>query len=109
MTPHPAAESIWSAILPEIRATRRRRRIRRAALGAASAVLLGWALFPRAMPPAPGVTTVPTPPAVECLAVYRITASGSIRLEMVEPGDLGATELPFGLTPVVLADNPGEW
>lgn len=109
MTPHPAAETIWNAVLPEIRATRRRRRIRHATLGVASAVLLGWALFPRAMPPAPQVTAVPAPPAVEHLAVYRVTSNGSIRLEMVEPGDLGSTELPFGLTPVVLADNPGEW
>lgn len=109
MTPHPTAEAVWNAILPEVRTTRRRRRIRRAALGAASACLLGWALFPRAVPPAPEVTAVPTPPAVEHLAVYRVTATGAIRLELVEPGELGSTERPFGLTPVVLTENPGEW
>lgn len=106
-----AADPIWTAILPEIRATRRRRRVRRLALGGAAVILLSWALLPQPSPDTPPATVHRATPAIGHghLAVYRMTDDGTVRLDMVAPDELGATELEFGLTPVVIADNPGEW
>ena len=103
------AEQIWTAILPEIRATRRRRRTRRLALGGAAAILASWALLPSQGPVAPPAMVNRTEPAIAHLAVYRVADNGTIRLEMVSPDELGATELPFGLTPVVITDHQAEW
>lgn len=107
--PETTAEAVWHAILPEIRATRRRRRARRLALGGAAVILLVWALVPRPGPAASPATVVRTAPAIGHFAVYRVADNGTVRLEMVAPDELGATELPFGLTPVVITDPQGEW
>jgi len=54
------------------------------------------------------VVAAPTPAAAR-VAVYRVGENGSIRLEEVAPQDLGATELTFGLAPVVLNTWPQDW
>ena len=105
------AEQVWAAILPEIRAVRRRRQVRRIAAAAGGVLLLGAWLAMRSgpLPEAPPVVVSVPIPAAARVAVYRVAENGSVRLEEVALQDLGTTELTFGLAPVVLDNWPQDW
>lgn len=105
--PDPQAEAVWQQTLPQIRATRRNRRIRR--IVGAGAACCGLALW--LMPQSPDtreipiVRIAPEPQQIATMAVMRVDENGTIRLEEIASNELGAIEFAFGQTPLL----PASW
>jgi len=97
------AESVWQHTLSQVRMTKRRRV---AVAVISGCVLLGLWLTSRPRPhaAAPGMAAIHPDPPVATLAVMRVSANGSVRLEELSARDLGSIELSFGLEPVVTSD-----
>ena len=105
--PDPQAEAVWQRTLPQIRSTRRKRKIRRiVGAGAACCGLALW-LMPQS-PDTRGIPMVhiePDLPKFETMAVMRVDENGTIRLEEIASNELGSIEFAFGQTPLL----PSEW
>jgi len=105
---HSAAVA-WERILPQIRATRRKRRHRKIAVTTTICAMLGiWIgghfLIPSDNPVAPKIeaATSETPPPTT-LAVMRVFHDGTVRLEEIACHELGHIELTLSLTPVIVS------
>jgi hypothetical protein len=99
--PDPQAEAVWERTLPQIRATRRKRKIRRIAGAACCAIALWFTLQSPEAPDPPTALSAPTLPKIETMAVMRMDENGTIRLEEIATNELGSIELAFGETPLL--------
>lgn len=105
--PDPQADAVWQRTLPQIRATRRKRKIRRIAGGAAAccAFAIWFTLQSPEAPEKPTARIEPATPKIETMAVMRVDENGTIRLEEIASNELGSFELAFGQTPLL----PSGW
>jgi anti-sigma-K factor RskA len=105
---HSSADA-WERILPQIRATRRKRRHRKIAAATAICAILGiWTGMRFTVssdnPVAPPIVTeVGEPSAPVTLAVMRVYQDGTVRLEEIACHELGPIELTLSLTPVIVS------
>jgi len=105
--PDPQAEAVWERTLPQIRSTRRKRKICQIAGGVAACCGLTIWLTPQ-NPESPRLPTAhiePAPRKIETMAVMRVDENGTIRLEEIASNELGTIEFAFGQTPLL----PSEW
>ena len=79
-SPNPQAEAVWERTLPQIRSTRRKRKIRRIAGGVAACCGLVIWLTPQSpvAPRNPSVHFEPTPREIATIAVMRVDENGTI-------------------------------
>jgi hypothetical protein len=105
--PDPQADAVWQSTLPQIRATRRKRRNRRIAGGAAAcfAFAIWFTLQSSEVPANPVAQIEPAPPKIETMAVMRVDENGTIHLEEIAANELGSFEFAFGQTPLL----PSGW
>lgn len=101
--PDPQSEAVWNRTLPQIRSTRRKRKLHRiagAGAGAAcSAFALWFTLQSPKTPDPPTALSEPTLPKIATMAVMRMDENGAIRLQEIATNELGSIELTFGETP----------
>ena len=105
--PDPQAEAVWQRTLTQIRSTRRKRKVRRIAGGAAAFCGLALWLMPQS-PENQGIPLIhiaPEPQQIATMAVMRVDENGTIRLEEIASNELGAIEFAFGQTPLL----PAPW
>lgn len=107
-SPDQTSDDAWERILPQIRATRQRRAIRKlatiTALCSICAIWLGIRLSqPSVHPiPHPVVDAIPPPEvAPATVAVLRVNHDGTARMEEVSVEELEETELKFSLEPII--------
>jgi hypothetical protein len=103
----PEADAVWRHILPQIRHTRRKRKIRQIVGSAAAVCGLAFLLtHPLRESTESSVTRIkPAPKTIETIAVMRVDENGSIRLEEITSNELGCVEFAFGQTPVISAES----
>jgi len=106
--PDPQSDAVWQSILPQIRATRRKRSNSRIAGGAAACCAFAiW--FTLQSPEAPEKQTAriePATPKIETMAVMRVDENGTIRLEEIASNNLGTIDFDFGQTPILHSEWP---
>jgi hypothetical protein len=106
--PDPTSDDAWERILPQIRATRKRRAIRKvlaiSTLCSICAIWLGIRLSQPADQPMPPLAIDVFPPpevAPVTVAVLCVNQDGTARMQEVSVEELEETELKFSLEPII--------